>query len=930
MSSGTLPVQSRPAAGEEFYSAYAWCLDPVPSLGDLLRRLGEDLERYETRREGWEREECRINLYLFACAIACTVDDYLASRPCDLGTLAARFPAWRRAVTAADATLNFPHRLRSRFRDRRVIAWRCGWGECVDAACEALLGGDQRRLVELARRGLAAAALPPALLARRMRIPEGFRCQDLTHHDVCAMAERAGASLGKKGRPAMIVGPRTAGGYFAPLAAAFLRKTGHRRVRWITVRPRSGLLPAERRAIAASIAEGAALLIIDDHPNTGNTLRLLIGTLRELGAEPRNITVAIPAHPARPDWRLADEVERGVRFAALPVEEQYKARLLQSGWAASLLKERFGAGAEICQSEETAALNAALEAHFADGFQVRLKRVFEAHLGAGAHSRRVVAKSVGWGWLGYHAWIAGMRLGDWVPRPLALRDGMLLSEWVEGPSLAARKGDPERVAAALGAYVAERVRRLPLGSDPSFDSPAYRWCGWDDLTAVLSGVYGRYIGRLKARTIRKRLRRYASPRPMLVDGNMKPVDWVSSGGGLTKTDFEQHNFGGGERDLADSAWDLAAAIFEFELSEQAEQRLIESYIGNSGDAGVADRLLLHKILYALVVRRAAAYWIGRMPAGEHREECNRRYNAASDFAAFHLARYCGRGLGAMPAGWTRRLFFLDLDGVLDWSFFGFPHTTGSGLRALQLLRSAGFSVVLDTARSLAHVREYCDAYRLPGGIAELGSVFWDATQGQSIVLVDPAAAGQLSRASLAIQELPGVFVDAGTVASVRAYRYASGGTRALGNEEVREVLERAGCDRLAFSQSAADTYIIQQGRGKGAALREVQAYLGCSGEQVVAMGDSDRDLDMLAAAHPAYAPANASAGVRELVRRGQCRRTRGSLQAGLLEAARELCGGEGRAPKRAAASDSLIETLLRVPDRGKFQRMFDALRWGAL
>jgi hydroxymethylpyrimidine pyrophosphatase-like HAD family hydrolase len=918
------------APAGEFYDAYAWCLDPTPTLRDLLRHLGEEMERYETPREKWEREECRINFYLFVCAIACAVDDHLAERPWSLATVATRFPGLRRAAGATEAALNLPHRLRSRVRDAGMTAWRRRWSGCVDAACDLLLGGDERRFIELARRGLDGARFPGAALARRMRIPEGFRCQDLTHQDVCAMAEGARASLGEKERPVMIVGPRTAGGYFAPLAAAFLRSAGYTGVRWITVRPRAGFSAEERRAIAASATAGAAMLIMDDHQNTGRTMRLLIGALRDLGAQPRNITVAIPAHPARPDWKVDDRIARDVRFAILPAEDRRKARLLESDWAERLLKDRLGAGVEVSESEETAALNAELAGHAGDGFQVRLKRVFDVHPQGQARAQRVVAKSVGWGWLGYHAWIAGTRLEGLVPLPLALRDGMLVSEWVEGERLTAENGDRGRVSDALGAYVAARVRALPLHGDPGFDSPAYRWCGWDDLVAALGGVYGPYAGRLKAGAIRKRLRRYVTPWPALADGSMKPMDWVSAGGALSKTDFEQHNFGGGERDIVDSAWDLAAAAFEFELSEEAERRLIESYAGKSGDAGVTERLLLYKILYALVAQRAAAYWIGRMPAGEQREDCNRRYNAAQDFATFHMARYCGRALGAMPDAWTSRLFFLDLDGVFDWNFLGFPHTTPAGVEALRLLRSAGFSVVLNTARSLEHVRAYCEAYKLPGGVAELGSVFWDAIRGQAIVQVDSQAAEQLGRVRAELRNLPGVFVDPGNVASVRAYRFEGDHTRALKTGEIDEVLARTGCDKLAFSQSAADTYIIQRGVGKGAALEQVRGYVGSPREWVVAMGDSDRDLDMLAAADAAYAPANASAGVRDLIRGGQCRRTRGRLQAGLLEAAMELCGGRASGRKRAGDGESLIDALLRVPGRGVFQRIWSVLRWRAL
>ena len=85
----------------------------------------------------------------------------------------------------------------------------------------------------------------------------------------------------------------------------------------------------------------------------------------------------------------------------------------------------------------------------------------------------------------------------------------------------------------------------------------------------------------------------------------------------------------------------------------------------------------------------------------------------------------------------------------------------------------------------------------------------------------------------------------------------------------------------------------------------------------------------------AYAPANASREVRELIARGECRKTSRPLQAGLLEAAMELCLGTGYSPDEAAPYDdaepaSLLDELLQTPDRHPVARIFSALRWRGL
>ena len=900
MATGTQQTDApdRTVAEERFYEAYHWCLNPMLSLRDLLQHLGEEIESYRANgAAGWQGEERRINLYLFGCAIACTLDDHLAGQPWSLDAVARRFPSARTAIRATEALLDAR-------RGARAAAWRSQWTGCVDAACELLLGGDDgARFCEQARLWIAAAggALGEAAGGERMRIPEAFRCQDLTHQDVCAMVRLCLSALPEKDRPIAIVGPRTAGAYFAPLAAARLRALGYTRVTWLTVRPKNGLSRAEARAISAALRVRARVLIVDDHPNSGHTLRLLLGALRGLGAASADMIVALPGHPSIPNFTVAEEAARGVRFFVLPPEQRYKARLLERS----------------VESDAIAALNAQFASHYSDGFQVRLKRVLESDTG------RVMAKSVGWGWLGYHAWLAGVALEGFVPKTLGLRNGILYSEYVDSQ------------AEACATYVARRVKTLGLHEDPAFASPGYRWCGWDDLAATLSRVYGPYLGPLKKRAIRRRLKAYVAPNPTLVDGRMKPADWVCSGGKLLKTDFEHHNFGGGEPDIVDPAWDLASAIFEFKLSLDGERDLLEAYMAETADTGIAERLLLYKILYAMNALRAAKYWIARRPNDARREDWNRQFIATRSFAAFHVARYCGRNLGPAPAAWERRLCFLDLDGVLDWGLLGFPHSTPCGVAALQLFQRSGFSVVLNTARSLEHVREYCRAYRLPGGVAELGSVFWDAVRDWEVPLIDAEAVTQIERLRAEIQDLPGAFIDPENRYSIRAYRFQDGSMRPLRTAEVAAVLDRSGCDRLTFVESGADTYIVQKGAGKGAALTSVKAYLGCSGEPVAAIGDSGPDVEMLRAADIAYAPANASREVRALIAGGECRLASRPLQAGLLEAAIELCRAAGHragdaAPSHDAEPASLLDELLHVPDRRPVERILGALRWRGL
>src|SRR5262249_25643804 len=158
------------------------------------------------------------------------------------------------------------------------------------------------------------------------------------------------------------------------------------------------------------------------------------------------------------------------------------------------------------------------------------------------------------------------------------------------------------------------------------------------------------------------------------------------------------------------------------------------YEQETGDTSISDRILLHKILYGTMIMRHS---FDAVALGKDPERNNARHHEARNFLVYSMNDFSASLAGAArPSGWTDSLFFLDLDGVFDQELLGFPHATQSALQSLALLRSGGFSVVINTGRSVQHVRQYCDAYGLPGGIGEFGSVFIDAIQGREMPLID--------------------------------------------------------------------------------------------------------------------------------------------------------------------------------------------------
>jgi len=935
----------------DFYQDYDWCLNAYPTVGEAVGHLRRQLVNLDQccrdRKEGatWQRTEVVTNIFLLSCGIIGTMEDYLQGRSYRLPWRLAAIPFSRTLLKWAERTANCWRRRRCRSSRKWKETWDTAFADFSRlVAAEAV---DGRQLAHVGRR--LAALLPPPIPAdlqgQHLNAPSVFRRHDLTHHDVLALGRRLVARFADRKRPLLVVGLRTSGSFLAPLFQAFLRNAGYATVHLVTVRPKQGPSPEEKGRMRRCAAEGFRVVLVDDPPASGETVTAAVNLLRDAGFAPDHIVALLPIHPQSADWSkdLSAITAADVVTISLPQADWYKSRQLEPARVESVLREYFQEQgyrrAHVVPSVVADEINARLGKAVATARGTRMKRVFAVSLEDGqgrTTTRFVLAKSVGWGWLGYHAFVAGRRLARFLPPLLGLREGILYSEWLtprEGQNAAPLTAESrERWIETAADYVAERTRCLHLPQDLSPHLVRdERHRGVAMLAWILRGAYGwKRVGALYASRILARLAAAPCPVPTLIDGRMQTAEWVRHADSFFKTDFEHHGLGKAEVNATDPAYDLAQFILSLGLSAAEEAHFVARYVTRSGDRHVPDRLFLNKLLAGIAARNAAVDGLENPLLAEQQDAFHGQFIAAWNFLTIQSVRHCGRFCqkSAVPC-WRSPLVVLDIDGVLDRRLFGFPTTTAAGLEALSLLHSHGFALAMNSARSCLEVREYCQGYGLAGGVAEYGSWIWDAVAGRERVLITDESARQMERLREALAGVPGVFLNDTYRHSIRANTYEGGRPAPIPGLTIKRLLADLALDRLRFHQTSIDTTVVAAEVDKGTGLTALLHWVGLEQADTTAVGDSPPDLPMFRVARRSFAPAQI--GCAREARRLGCRIAARPNQSGLLAIARDLVHPDGkRCPhcavfKRNWPRGDLFFDLLETADKSPWSLLFQAL-----
>jgi hypothetical protein len=783
-------------------------------------------------------------------------------------------------------------------------------------------GDDATRVIGRILTVLERPQVPREIAPRILKIPSCFHDFDCHPDDCRELVRRFAANAPDRGRPLTVVGIRTSGSYLAPLCVAFLRQFGFTDVELASVRPKVPLFRDERSHLRRR-AERGAFLIVDDPPVTGSSLVAVVQTLRRLG---------VPAEQLVPLIFF----ESGSRFTGTSLDTAPAVVLPETEWRIRKLIAAPLPGGSF--EGRTLPMPATGSLHGDRMFRCHVK----ARLAATEEQPGGFAKGTGVGWFEQHVRATASALRGRVPEGGVVAEGLFVTRWIEGPSLADRPEEyDERLMRHVAAYVAERLRQLPIRSGIAED-PADRETGWYLLAEVFARSYGG-LAPFGLERWRRRLAGIARRAPRAeIDGQMRPTEWILPESGRTpiKIDFEEHGFDRTDRSILDPAYDLATFIVESRVPAHLQETLIEEYVGRSGDGEAPARLAAYELMSAVgrqadlrtrlaglgSIRRDSGPEFDRAAAAVEKTEIER---LLSRIATELLAP--GLGDAGTRRGARGRLFAVDLDGVLEDCTLGFAATTPAGVSALRTLVRHGFDPVLATGRSLGEVVERCRVLGLQGGLAEYGSVAWVAADGMPVCLAGTETLAQLDALRGVLAAAEHAIVDPAYQYSVRVFRYEGGWRRAVARDWLERVLRDYGFDRLRIVSGEDQLDVVGTDCDKGRALRALGQRLGA--DEIHAAGDTQEDVAMWRVADRAYAPANVSRDALLEMGRARLFIARRKRQQGLLEIARVAAHGKNRSCREcgegAGESDVLLQAF-GIRDRPFGRRMAELIGTGAL
>jgi hydroxymethylpyrimidine pyrophosphatase-like HAD family hydrolase len=787
-----------------------------------------------------------LNAYLLAAGLNQIVEDRVRD-PYSLSKVTRRFdtasPIVTRALgSAAAVTTATVGVLRGR-DGKEVVQWQVELAEVVDGLADIVAGAGSERWADL--RDVASKLVErsrnfDSSLGREViRLPPCFRAFDQRPDDLRVLAQQFAERWPDRHVPLAIVGVRTSGSYLAPLQASFLRLLGYSVSPSLTIRPSQSSWGPERTILGGHIGRKGLVLVTDDPPRTGNVLAGVARDLERIGVPRENIVLVVQllddatGLPAR----LARYQNVVMPWSRWTVHE----RLSPSAVAQQLA--RFAGTESPPVVEPAPPRDHAAPAH--------VKALFRVHADESGPEAFVYVKGVGLGYFGEHSLAVVRAVTDYLPKVYGVAEGLLFREWLPDEQRVSILPSSERGAPAewLARYIVARARGLPVARDTA--APLLlRGAVWHG-SKFIASAFGRGAPALRPWAWRAAQRLMGSDRPSVIDGDLAPDRWfLGRGGRPVKVGFDVSTFDNSdslELYCFDPVADVASAVasWDGDLDRVALLRLCRELRDRDIEPS---RLLLHELVYL------------RKPHGGRPKDVLERQRARSRAVRGYLSSIFTGDLATPSKG---PICAIDIDGVLETGELGFPSTNSLGCLALRALTRHGYRPILATARSLGELQERCASYKLAGGIAEHGAVFYDATTATVQSLLSSSQVADLEAVRSALEGIPDSYVDRTYAYVIHAARWDERGkAHALDPQTIRSVLTSANVqDRIVPVSARSQTDFVPRGIDKGTAVRPFAMRLGFDESRslplAMAIGDTASDLPLLAQAEMSFAPARA-------------------------------------------------------------------------